>query len=82
MAVSPDRLPNHLRVDWNPEQHLVTDTSRIRREHGYTEHVVRDEALKRTIAWEQEHPPETIDPSMFDYVAEDRIVAGAAMPEE
>ncbi len=82
VAVSPDRLPNHLRVAWNPEQHVVTDTSRIRRELGYTEHVVRDEALKRTIAWEQEHPPETIDPGMFDYVAEDRIVAEAARPEE
>ncbi len=82
VAVSPDRLPNHLRVAWNPEQHVVTDTTRIRRELGYTEHVVRDETLKRTIAWEQEHPPETIDPSMFDYVAEDRMVAEAARPKE
>ena len=35
------------------DQHVVTDSSRIRRELGYQEAVPRTEALRRTIAWER-----------------------------
>jgi len=41
----------------NLKQHWVTDSSRIRRELGYRETVSRDEALRRTIAWERANPP-------------------------
>lgn len=77
VLVSSDKLPSHLRAPWNPEQHMVADTTRIRGELGYVERVPREEALRRTIEWERTNPPETIDPSLFDYAAEDRIVAEA-----
>jgi nucleoside-diphosphate-sugar epimerase len=66
-----EQLPRHLAlpVDW--QYHLATDTSRLRREFGFTEPVSREEALRRTVAWERAHPPEVIDPKQFDYAAED-----------
>ncbi|HVS21361.1 MAG TPA: hypothetical protein VHD88_05895 [Pyrinomonadaceae bacterium] len=42
------------------------DTSGIRRELGYAEEVSFDEALRRTIEWEQANPPESVDPEQFD----------------
>jgi hypothetical protein len=56
------------------DQHVVTDSSRIRRELGYQETVPRTEALRRTIAWERAHPPDPLSPAMFDYAAEDRAM--------
>jgi hypothetical protein len=75
LAVPEDRLPGHLRMGLNTDQHLVTDTRRIREELGFEEPVSRKEALKRTVAWERENPPEEIDPKMFDYEAEDAVLA-------
>jgi nucleoside-diphosphate-sugar epimerase len=69
-------VPDHLiPLAYNPDHHLVADTTRIRRELGYTESVPREEALRRTIEWEYAHPPETLDPSSFDYAAEDALLA-------
>jgi nucleoside-diphosphate-sugar epimerase len=64
------KLPGHLsmNLDWN--QHLVADTSRIRRELGYVEPVPLAEAIARTARWERENPPAQIDPKQFDYAAE------------
>lgn len=75
VIVPGDRLPVSMRKDINADQHLIVDTARIRRELGYREPVALEEALRRTIAWERENPPET-DPQDFDYAAEDRILAG------
>ena len=76
VTVPEDRLPEHL--DWclDTEQHWVADTTRIRRELGYRETVPRDEALRRSVEWERAHPPEKLDPSSFDYAAEDAALAG------
>jgi nucleoside-diphosphate-sugar epimerase len=74
----PDRLPAHLQAKGDPAQSLVADTARIRRELGYAEAVSRDEALRRTIAWERAHPPEAVDPSRFDYAAEDAALAAVS----
>ena len=71
VAVPEDRLPKHLDWGLNTEQHWFVDTTRIRRELGYRETVPRNEALRRTVAWEQAHPPEKADPASFDYTAED-----------
>jgi nucleoside-diphosphate-sugar epimerase len=38
----------------DPDQQLVGDTTRVRRELGYAERVPRLEALRRTIAWERQ----------------------------
>ena len=58
------------------EQHVVTDSSRIRSELGFREMVPRAEALRRTIEWERAHAPDPLPPAMFDYAAEDRALTG------
>jgi nucleoside-diphosphate-sugar epimerase len=75
VVVPRDRLPEHLRPDEDTDQHLVVDTTRIREELGYREHISREEALRRTVAWERAHPPEEIDPGQFDYATEDTVLA-------
>ena len=71
VSVPEDRLPGHLSMGLDTSQHLFTDTSRIREELGYEEPVPREEALRRSIRWERENPPERVDPATFDYAAED-----------
>lgn len=75
-SVPPERLPEALRFDVDTAQAWVTDSSRIRRELGYTERIPRDEALRRTVTWERAHPPAELDPARFDYAAEDAALAG------
>ncbi len=70
-----DRLPDHLVKGEDFEHHLVVDSGRIRAELGYRENLTREEALRRTVAWERTHPGE-IDPAKFDYAAEDAAIAG------
>lgn len=74
VTVPQDRLPDSLRSPGNYAQDVVVDTTRIRRELGYTERVPRAGALRRTVAWERAHPPERVDPAQFDYAAEDRVL--------
>jgi nucleoside-diphosphate-sugar epimerase len=78
-------LPPHLR-DSRPDvwdHHLVTDTTRIRRELGYREVVSREEGLRRALAWYAEVPP--ADPKaagILEYEAEDAAlvtIRGAAV---
>ncbi|HEU5367063.1 MAG TPA: NAD-dependent epimerase/dehydratase family protein [Ktedonobacterales bacterium] len=73
--VPPERLPRHLQTPLDTRQHLLTGSSRIRQELGYTEPVPLDEALRHTIAWERANPPAPIDPRQFDYAAEDAALA-------
>jgi hypothetical protein len=47
-------------------------------ELGYCELVENGEAMRRTIAWEQQNPPSTIHQEQFDYAAEDAALAKAA----
>lgn len=69
-----DKLPEHLDSPFDYEHDLEVDTSRIRRELGYTERISRGEALARTIAWERANPPTEVDLKQFDYHAEDAIL--------
>jgi nucleoside-diphosphate-sugar epimerase len=66
----------------NFAQHWVTDSTRIRTELGYTEIIDRHEALKRTITWSRQHPPETIaeigQAQLLNYQDEDAILANLA----
>jgi nucleoside-diphosphate-sugar epimerase len=64
-------MPEHLADDAPYDNHLVADSTRIRRELGYEERVSLDEALKLTIEWERENPPAEINPAQFNYAAED-----------
>jgi nucleoside-diphosphate-sugar epimerase len=72
-----ERVPEKLRWGINAAQDIVVDTSRIRRELGYSERIELAEAFRRTIAWERDHLPEQIDPDQFDYAAEDLALAEA-----
>jgi nucleoside-diphosphate-sugar epimerase len=74
VTVPHGRLPEPLRWNINAEQDIVVDSSRIRRELGYTERVEVEEALRRTIVWERANPPMDIDPRDFDYVVEDTFL--------
>ncbi|CAN5590238.1 N/A [soil metagenome] len=74
IEVPADSIPTDLRFGGNFNQHLVTDTKRIRQELGYKETTLQQEALLRTVEWERSNPPEDIDPSAFDYVAEDAVL--------
>ena len=71
VALAGDHLPEHLKAAVDFAQDLTFDSGRIRRELGFEERLSLHEAMRRTIAWEREHPPERIDPDAFDYPAED-----------
>ncbi|MEA3441766.1 MAG: NAD-dependent epimerase/dehydratase family protein [Chloroflexota bacterium] len=75
LKVQMGRLPEKMRSNINSDQQLVVDTNLIRGELGYRETVDRIEALRRTISWERKNPPESIDPELFDYAAEDALLA-------
>lgn len=75
VIASQDCPPPNLASRLNAQQHLATDTTRIREELGYREPVSREEALQQTVAWERSHPPAEIDPALFDYETEDRLLA-------
>jgi nucleoside-diphosphate-sugar epimerase len=74
LAVPRDVLPKHLADDYDYRHNLAADTSRIREELGYSEQVLREEALKQTVAWERDCPPKNIDAEKFDYAAEEGAV--------
>ena len=78
LALPRGSLPPYQATEYegaNFGQHWEVDTGRIRRELGHEESVPRDEALRRTVAWERENPPQGIDPAEFDYAAEDDALA-------
>jgi nucleoside-diphosphate-sugar epimerase len=71
LPVSVDFIPAHLKLPYNSAQHWTMSSARIREELGYSEPVPLETALARTIQWERANPPGEIDPSQFDYAAED-----------
>jgi nucleoside-diphosphate-sugar epimerase len=79
IALPSDQLPESLRRDMlDFTQQYEVDSTRIRRELGYSEKVPFAEALRRTIAWERANPPEQISPEDFDYAAEDAALAASS----
>lgn len=71
MSLPDDQLPEGYGWGINAEQHVIFTSDKIRRELGYKETVSFEEGLKRTIAWELQHPPEKLT---LDYDAEDEIM--------
>lgn len=69
-----DRAPKHLLSPGNTAQHLVVSSDRIRKELGYRELLPREEAIRRTIEWEQANPP-AAPTAQFNYEAEDEALA-------
>ncbi len=74
IKVPNEELPEGLQHHMDMRQDWSVDSERIRAELGYEEVVPLEEALRRTVAWEREHPPE-VDPERFNYKAEDEVVA-------
>ncbi|MGA7107538.1 MAG: NAD-dependent epimerase/dehydratase family protein [Terracidiphilus sp.] len=68
-----DQVPAHLVSPGNSAQDWEIDSSRIRRELGYREHVSIEEGIRRAIEWERANPIGTGDfnSHKFDYAAED-----------
>ena len=60
---------------------MIADSSRLRSELGFVEPVDRDEAIRRTIAWERATPATGPLLHAFDYVAEDAALAGSWRPD-
>ncbi len=79
VIVPKTQMPTTWEFKANLDQHWITDSTRIRTELGYTEIVDRHEALRQTIVWEREHPPEAVaekgHSKLLDYKDEDVILA-------
>ena len=71
-----EHTPQHLLKPGNAAQHWTASSTRIRQELGYQEPVAIEEAIRRTIRWEQENPPDVAFLAQFDYAVEDAAVAG------
>ena len=71
-----EHTPQHLLKPGNAAQHWTASSTRIRQELGYQEPVAIEEAIRRTIRWERENPPDVAFLAQFDYAAEDAAVAG------
>ncbi len=69
-----DQTPKHLLWPGNTAQHVVASSDRIRKELGYRELLPREEAIRRTIAWERANPP-AAPIAQFHYDAEDAALA-------
>lgn len=75
LALPKEKLPEHLHPPFNFDCDLKVDTTRIRKELGFEERVSRNEALRKTITWEQSNPPSEFNPQQFNYAAEDAALA-------
>jgi nucleoside-diphosphate-sugar epimerase len=71
VSLPNSRLPEHLRMPYEPRQDLVLDVRRLGSELDFTEPVSREEGMRRTIAWERANPPKEGDPGTTEYAAED-----------
>lgn len=78
VSVPEELLPGHLLDEMNWNQDFIVDSSKIRRDLGYTELISRNEALRKTIAWETDHPPDSPGAAHFGYSEEDAILADMA----
>jgi hypothetical protein len=70
-----ERAPRHLLQPGNVAQQWTASSARIRHELGYKEPVAIEQAIRRTIRWEQENPPPAAFMAQFDYAAEDAAIA-------
>jgi len=78
VVLPTDQTPKHLLLPGNTAQHIVASSELIRAELNYSEVIGIDQAMQRTIDWEQQHPPSTINQQQFDYDAEDAALETAA----
>ncbi len=75
-----EQTPPHLLRPGNAAQHWSATSARIRNELGFHEPVALKEAIRQTIRWELDHPPQAFPAAAFDYAAEDAAIAGHPSP--
>jgi nucleoside-diphosphate-sugar epimerase len=80
IVVPEQQLPQDWKLSLNIEQDWFIDSTCIRQELEYQEIVPLDEALRRTIDWQNAHfpqqPQQFAVPWLLDYAIEDAILAG------
>ncbi|WP_438350660.1 NAD-dependent epimerase/dehydratase family protein [Paenibacillus sp. FA6] len=78
LSIPRERLPRELIYETlNLHQDWALDTSKIRQELDFNEHITLEEGLERTITWELNNPPEELHPKdfpKFDYEIEDEFL--------
>ncbi len=78
VSLSKEKFPADWNFPFNTEQEWFVDSTRIREELGYREIVPIEEALKRTIEWERNHPSTEMQqlaaPWLLDYATEDAVL--------
>ena len=78
ISLSKEKFPPDWNFPFNTEQDWFVDSTRIREELGYREIVPIDEALKKTIEWERNHPSTEMQqltaPWLLDYATEDTVL--------
>jgi nucleoside-diphosphate-sugar epimerase len=75
IEVDDDDVPDDLPGLRGAKQHLVVDSGRLRSELGYKEGTTWREALSASVNWQRKHWPVPLPPGMFDYAAEDALLA-------
>lgn len=71
--VADGRIPERLRETLDYSQDLTVDSTRVRRQVGYSEVTTAEQALQAAIDWERSNPPPDARP--FDYEEEDAALA-------
>lgn len=74
LTLTAEQTPPHLKTHHRFEQDLLTDSTKIRRELGFSEIMPLQTAIARTIECERANPPAQINPAQFDYPAEDDAI--------
>lgn len=75
IPLAPGELPDHLRPGFDFAYGMAMDTRHIRDETDFSDPVTQDVAMARTVAWTRAHPPPNVDPTSFNYTAEDEAIA-------
>lgn len=81
VSLPAEQLPAHLVSEHNWAQDWIVDTTRIREELGYVEPIPPAEALRRTVAWWRNAPPETPTPMRDSAVGDEALAAEDALLE-
>jgi nucleoside-diphosphate-sugar epimerase len=76
VALPVERTPRHLLKPGNAAQRWTASSARIRHELGYQEPVAIEQAIRHTIQWERDNPPDVAFLAQFDYATEDTAAAG------
>lgn len=72
MTAPLEKLPEEFSPGFETNQHLLFSDDKIRKELGYQPEVTMDQAIKETVAWLKENPPENMDEELVHYKKQDK----------